>query len=51
MNAGWSFIDWLQYVLIFALVIALLLALIWGLRKMQNVPSFMRKNMQTHAKA
>jgi len=46
MNAGWSFIDWLQYVLSFALVIALLLALLWGLRKMQNGPGFMRKNMQ-----
>ena len=44
MNAGWSSIAWLQYVLSFALVIALLLALLWGLRKMQNGTSFMRKN-------
>jgi flagellar protein FliO/FliZ len=44
MNAGWSFMNWLQYVLSFALVIGLLLVLLWGLRKMQNGASFMRKN-------
>jgi flagellar protein FliO/FliZ len=46
MNTGWSFSDWLQYVLSFALVIALLLAVLWGLRKMQNSNSFLRKNAQ-----
>jgi flagellar protein FliO/FliZ len=46
MNTGWSFSDWLQYVLSFALVIALLLAVLWGLRKMQNGNSFLRKNAQ-----
>jgi flagellar protein FliO/FliZ len=46
MNTGWSFYDWLQYVLSFALVIALLLAVLWGLRKMQNGNSFLRKNAQ-----
>lgn len=46
MNTGWSFSDWLQYVLSFALVIALLLAVLWGLRKMQNGNSFLRKHAQ-----
>jgi flagellar protein FliO/FliZ len=46
MSTGWTFTDWLQYVLSFALVIALLLALLWGLRKMQNGNTFLRKNTQ-----
>ena len=46
MNTGWSFSDWLQYAFSFALVIALLLAVLWGLRKMQNGNSFLRKNAQ-----
>jgi len=46
MKAGWSFVDGLQYALSFALVIALLLAMLWGLRKMQSGASFMRKNTQ-----
>jgi flagellar protein FliO/FliZ len=46
MNTGWTFSDWLQYVLSFALVIALLLGVLWGLRKMQNGNSFLRKNAQ-----
>lgn len=46
MNTGLSFSDWLQYVLSFALVIALLLAVLWGLRKMQNGNSFLRRNAQ-----
>jgi flagellar protein FliO/FliZ len=46
MSTAWTFTDWLQYVLSFALVIALLLALLWGLRKMQNGNSFLRKNAQ-----
>ena len=36
----------MQYVLSFALVIALLLAVLWGLRKMQNGNSFLRKHAQ-----
>ena len=46
MNTGWTFSDWMQYVLSFVLVIALLLAVLWGLRKMQNGNSFLRKNAQ-----
>lgn len=46
MKAGWSFVDGLQYALSFALVIALLLAMLWGLRKMQSGASFMRKSTQ-----
>lgn len=34
MNNG--FFDWLQYLLSFGLVIALLLASLWGLRKLQS---------------
>ena len=34
MNHG--FFDWLQYLLSFALVIALLLGSLWGLRKLQS---------------
>lgn len=46
MNTGWTFIDWLQYVLSFALVIGLLLALLWTLRKMQNGSHMLRKKNQ-----
>lgn len=46
MNTGLSFADALQYLLSFALVIGLLLATLWGLRKMQNGAPFMRKNNQ-----
>ena len=46
MNTGWTFSDWLQYVLSFVLVIGLLLSVLWGLRKMQNGSSFLRKNTQ-----
>ena len=46
MNTGLSFADALQYLLSFALVIGLLLATLWGLRKMQNGSPFMRKNSQ-----
>jgi flagellar protein FliO/FliZ len=46
MNTGWTFADWLQYAFSFALVIALLLALLWGLRKMQNGNTFLRKHSQ-----
>jgi flagellar protein FliO/FliZ len=46
MNTGWTFTDWLQYALSFALVIGLLLAVLWSLRKMQSGVSFLRKNAQ-----
>ena len=46
MNTGWTFTDWLQYAFSFALVIGLLLAVLWGLRKMQSGASFLRKNSQ-----
>jgi flagellar protein FliO/FliZ len=46
MNTGWTFLDWLQYVLSFALVIALLLALLWTLRKLQNGSHMLRKKSQ-----
>jgi flagellar protein FliO/FliZ len=46
MNTGLSFFDALQYLLSFALVIGLLLATLWGLRKMQNAGPFMRKSTQ-----
>jgi flagellar protein FliO/FliZ len=46
MNTGWSFSDWLQYAFSFALVIALLLAVLWGLRKMQSGATFLRKSSQ-----
>lgn len=40
MNNG--FFDWLQYLLSFALVIALLLGSLWALRKLQSGASLMR---------
>ena len=46
MNTGWTFSDWLQYAVSFALVIGLLLAVLWGLRKLQSGASFLRKNSQ-----
>jgi len=46
MQTGWTFVDWLQYAFSFALVIGLLLAVLWGLRKMQHGNSFLRKNAQ-----
>ena len=46
MNTGWTFLDWLQYALSFALVIGLLLALLWTLRKMQNGSTMLRKKNQ-----
>jgi len=46
MNTGWTFLDWLQYVLSFSLVIALLLALLWTLRKLQNGSHMLRKKSQ-----
>jgi len=46
MNTGWTFFDWLQYAFSFALVIGLLLALLWTLRKMQNGSTMLRKKNQ-----
>jgi flagellar protein FliO/FliZ len=46
MNTGLGFADALQYLLSFALVIGLLLATLWGLRKMQSGAPFLRKNSQ-----
>jgi flagellar protein FliO/FliZ len=46
MNTGWTFTDWLQYAFSFALVIGLLLAVLWGLKKMQSGATFLRKNSQ-----
>ncbi len=40
MNNG--FFDWLQYLLSFALVIALLLGSLWALRKLQSNAGLMR---------
>ena len=36
MQQGWSAADWLQYLLSFGFVIALLLGLLWTLRKLQG---------------
>jgi flagellar protein FliO/FliZ len=46
MSIAWTLADWLQYILSFALVIGLLLALLWTLRRLQNGSSFLRKNTQ-----
>lgn len=35
MSTGNATFDWLQYLLSFALVIGLMLALLWGLKKLQ----------------
>lgn len=46
MSTGWTFVDWLQYLLSFALVIGLLLALLWSLRKLQNGQGFIKRPQQ-----
>ena len=46
MSSGWTFFDWLQYLLSFALVIGLLLALLWALRKLQNGQGFIKRPHQ-----
>jgi flagellar protein FliO/FliZ len=46
MNSVWTLGDWLQYLFSFVLVIGLLLALLWTLRKLQNGGSLVRKNTQ-----
>lgn len=40
---AWTFTDWLQYLLSFALVIGLLLAMLWGLRKLQQGQVFAKR--------
>jgi len=45
MSSAWTFADWLQYLLSFGLVIGLLLALLWTLRKLQN-GAVLRKSFQ-----
>ena len=46
MSTGWTFFDWMQYLLSFALVIGLLLALLWALRKLQNGQGFIKRPHQ-----
>ena len=46
MSTGWTFFDWLQYLLSFALVIGLLLSLLWALRKLQNGQGFIKRPQQ-----
>jgi flagellar protein FliO/FliZ len=46
MSSGWTFWDWLQYLLSFALVIGLLLAMLWTLRKLQNGQGFIKRPHQ-----
>lgn len=46
MSSGWTFLDWLQYLLSFALVIGLLIALLWALRKLQNGQGFIKRSTQ-----
>ena len=46
MNPVWSLGEWLQYLFSFAFVIALLLALLWMLRRLQNGHGLMRKHAQ-----
>ncbi len=45
MSSAWTLADWLQYLLSFGLVIVLLLALLWALRKLQN-GAVLRKSTQ-----
>ena len=46
MSTGWTFLNVLQYLLSFALVIGLLLALLWALRKLQNGQGFIKRPQQ-----
>jgi len=48
MNNG--FFDWLQYLLSFALVIALLLGCLWALRKLQSGSGLMRAKADARLK-
>jgi len=44
MQTGWGVWDWLQYLLSFALVIGLLLAMLWTLRKLQGQQGMLRRS-------
>lgn len=44
MISGNATFDWLQYLLSFALVIGLMLALLWGLKKLQVGAGSSRRN-------
>ncbi len=46
MHTAWTFADWLQYLLSFALVIGLLLGLLWTLRRLQGGSLLARKSTQ-----
>ena len=46
MHTAWTFADWLQYLLSFALVIGLLLGLLWTLRRLQGGGLLARKSAQ-----
>jgi flagellar protein FliO/FliZ len=46
MSSAFSFWDWLQYALSFALVIGLLLGLLYALRKLQGGQAFGRKDQR-----
>jgi flagellar protein FliO/FliZ len=46
MSTGWTFLNVLQYLLSFALVIGLLLAMLWALRKLQNGQGFIKRPHQ-----
>ena len=48
MNNG--FFDWLQYLLSFALVIALLLGSLWALRRLQSGHGLMRARTESRLK-
>ncbi len=48
MNNG--FFDWMQYLLSFALVIALLLGSLWALRKLQSGSGLMRAKSDARLK-
>jgi flagellar protein FliO/FliZ len=48
MSSAWTFVDWLQYLLSFAFVIGLLLALLWTLRKLQNGAMLRKSTHRMH---
>lgn len=48
MSTAWTFADWLQYLLSFAFVIGLLLALLWTLRKLQNTGTLRKSSQRLH---
>lgn len=46
MSTGWTFLNVLQYLLSFALVIGLLLGTLWALRKLQGGQGFIKRPHQ-----